>query len=257
MGRGRIELKRIENNTSRQVTFSKRRAGLLKKTHELSVLCDAQIGLIIFSTKGKLFEYSSYPHSMREIIERYVKTTGNSIPENREQIKGELKRMKNETLNLQLSLQRYKGDGLSSVQYEELNELEQQLEMSVEKVRARKFELLQQQMENMKRTETMLEKENEDMYNWLMNNQIQKQQIMEVDQHNQQMEMTHELKLLGEEISIMDHDDQFHPFGEEQQQQHPNSVLQLANLPFLHQFRIQPTQPNLHDSTGNPGCSYV
>lgn len=46
--------------------------------------------------------------------------------------------MKNETLNLQLSLQRYKGDGLSSVQYEELNELEQQLEMSVEKVRARK-----------------------------------------------------------------------------------------------------------------------
>lgn len=89
-----------------------------------------------------------------------------------------------------------------------------------------------------------------------MNNQIQKQQIMEVDQHNQQMEMTHELKLLGEEISIMDHDDQFHPFGEEQQQQHPNSVLQLANLPFLHQFRIQPTQPNLHDSTGNPGCSY-
>lgn len=62
MGRGRIELKRIENNTSRQVTFSKRRAGLLKKTHELSVLCDAQIGLIIFSTKGKLFEYSSYPH---------------------------------------------------------------------------------------------------------------------------------------------------------------------------------------------------
>lgn len=62
MGRGKVEVKRIENKTSRQVTFSKRRAGLLKKTHELSVLCDAQIGLIIFSTKGKLFEYSSQPH---------------------------------------------------------------------------------------------------------------------------------------------------------------------------------------------------
>ncbi|RDX67535.1 Agamous-like MADS-box protein AGL8, partial [Mucuna pruriens] len=59
MGRGRVQLKRIENKTSQQVTFSKRRTGLLKKAHEISVLCDAQIALIMFSTKGKLFEYSS------------------------------------------------------------------------------------------------------------------------------------------------------------------------------------------------------
>lgn len=59
MGRGRVELKRIENKISRQVTFSKRRCGLLKKAHEISVLCDADVALIVFSTKGKLFEYSS------------------------------------------------------------------------------------------------------------------------------------------------------------------------------------------------------
>ncbi|KAJ7298802.1 hypothetical protein O6H91_Y405100 [Diphasiastrum complanatum] len=59
MGRGRIEIKRIENATSRQVTFSKRRRGILKKAHELSVLCDAQVVLIIFSSTGKLFEYAS------------------------------------------------------------------------------------------------------------------------------------------------------------------------------------------------------
>lgn len=59
MGRGRVQLKRIENKTSQQVTFSKRRSGLLKKANEISVLCDAQVALIIFSTKGKLFEYSS------------------------------------------------------------------------------------------------------------------------------------------------------------------------------------------------------
>ncbi|KAF9677160.1 hypothetical protein SADUNF_Sadunf08G0079100 [Salix dunnii] len=41
------------------VTFSKRRAGLLKKAHEISVLCDAEVALIVFSHKGKLFEYSS------------------------------------------------------------------------------------------------------------------------------------------------------------------------------------------------------
>lgn len=59
MGRGRVQLKLIENKISRQVTFSKRRTGLLKKAHEISVLCDAQVALIVFSTKGKLFEYSS------------------------------------------------------------------------------------------------------------------------------------------------------------------------------------------------------
>lgn len=59
MGRGRVQLKLIENKINRQVTFSKRRAGLLKKAHEISVLCDAEVGLIVFSNKGKLFEYST------------------------------------------------------------------------------------------------------------------------------------------------------------------------------------------------------
>jgi len=59
MGRGKIEIKRIENANSRQVTFSKRRAGLLKKAHELSVLCDAEVAVIVFSKSGKLFEFSS------------------------------------------------------------------------------------------------------------------------------------------------------------------------------------------------------
>ena len=54
-----MQLKRIENNINRQVTFSKRRAGLLKKAHEISVLCDAEVALIIFSSKGKLYEFST------------------------------------------------------------------------------------------------------------------------------------------------------------------------------------------------------
>jgi hypothetical protein len=61
MGRGKIQIKRIENQTTRQVTFSKRRAGLLKKTHELSVLCDAQVGLIVFSSTGKMCQYCTHP----------------------------------------------------------------------------------------------------------------------------------------------------------------------------------------------------
>ncbi|KAK6924680.1 Transcription factor, MADS-box, partial [Dillenia turbinata] len=42
MGRGKVELKRIENPTRRQVSFSKRKNGLLKKAFELSILCDAE-----------------------------------------------------------------------------------------------------------------------------------------------------------------------------------------------------------------------
>lgn len=54
-----MQLRRIENKINRQVTFSKRRSGLLKKANEISILCDADVALIIFSAKGKLFEYST------------------------------------------------------------------------------------------------------------------------------------------------------------------------------------------------------
>ncbi|CAN6814545.1 unnamed protein product [Brassica oleracea] len=57
--RGKIEMEKLQNATSRQVTFSKRRNGLLKKAYELSVLCDAQISLIIFSQRGRLYEFSN------------------------------------------------------------------------------------------------------------------------------------------------------------------------------------------------------
>jgi hypothetical protein len=59
MGRGKVQLKRIENKINRQVTFSKRRNGLLKKAHEISVLCDAEVAVIVFSPKGKLYEYAT------------------------------------------------------------------------------------------------------------------------------------------------------------------------------------------------------
>ncbi|XP_066367222.1 MADS-box transcription factor 4-like isoform X1 [Miscanthus floridulus] len=59
MGRGKIEIKRIENSTNRQVTFSKRRAGLVKKAREIGVLCDAEVGVVIFSSGGKLHDYCS------------------------------------------------------------------------------------------------------------------------------------------------------------------------------------------------------
>uniref|UniRef100_A0A0E0KNV0 MADS-box domain-containing protein n=1 Tax=Oryza punctata TaxID=4537 RepID=A0A0E0KNV0_ORYPU len=75
MGRGKIAIKRIDNTTNRQVTFSKRRGGLMKKARELAVLCDADVGLIVFSCTGRLYDFASSRVflfvSMKSIIERY------------------------------------------------------------------------------------------------------------------------------------------------------------------------------------------
>ncbi|KAH1208004.1 MADS-box protein JOINTLESS [Glycine max] len=59
MVRRKIPIKKIDNVTARQVTFSKRKSGLFKKARELSLLCDSEIALIVFSPGGKLFDYAS------------------------------------------------------------------------------------------------------------------------------------------------------------------------------------------------------
>ncbi|XP_073000247.1 MADS-box transcription factor 51-like isoform X1 [Typha latifolia] len=72
--RGRVQLRRIEDKTSRQVRFSKRRSGLFKKAFELAVLCDAEVALIVFSPGGKLFEFSSCS-SIEDTVRRYQQFT--------------------------------------------------------------------------------------------------------------------------------------------------------------------------------------
>ncbi|KAL9315857.1 hypothetical protein ACSQ67_016858 [Phaseolus vulgaris] len=67
MGRGKIVIRRIDNSTSRQVTFSKRRNGLLKKAKELAILCDAEVGVMIFSSTGKLYDFAS---SSSEVLQK-------------------------------------------------------------------------------------------------------------------------------------------------------------------------------------------
>ncbi|GMY35009.1 MADS-box protein defh21 [Fagus crenata] len=236
MGRRRMSISRIENRTTRQVTFAKRRVGLFKKTHELSVLCDAQIGLIVFSSTGKLFEYcsSTEASSMEDMIRRYRMAKGIQNPDDNDQLEkmhGELTRMQKETLNLQLSLQRYIGEDLSSIQFGDLHELEKQLEYSVNKVRARKFELLEQQMDNLRRKEKMLQDENEQMYHLIKENQAALEHHEQVATLPKTEEHRHALE-------------QFPFSGEEQ----PSSVLQLATLPSIfNPYRLQPAQPNLQD----------
>ncbi|KAL5556689.1 hypothetical protein UlMin_038925 [Ulmus minor] len=72
MGRGKIVIRRIDNSASRQVTFSKRRKGLIKKAKELAILCDAEVGLVIFSSTGKIYEFANT--SMKSVMERYTRS---------------------------------------------------------------------------------------------------------------------------------------------------------------------------------------
>ncbi|XP_044475198.1 agamous-like MADS-box protein AGL104 isoform X6 [Mangifera indica] len=69
MGRVKLQIRRIENTTTRQVTFSKRRNGLIKKAYELSVLCDVDVALIMFSPSGRVSLFSGNK-SIEEILIR-------------------------------------------------------------------------------------------------------------------------------------------------------------------------------------------
>ncbi|KAL3649503.1 MADS-box protein soc1 [Castilleja foliolosa] len=164
MVRGKTQMKRIENATSRQVTFSKRRNGLLKKAFELSVLCDADVALIIFSPRGKLYEFASY--SMHETIERYqkhVKETqaNNSLSEhNTQQLKHEAESMMKKIEQLETSKRKLLGDDLGSCNIEELQQLERQLERSVNIIRARKMQVYKHQIDHLKQKGKALAVEN-------------------------------------------------------------------------------------------------
>ncbi|CDH57124.1 mef2c protein [Lichtheimia corymbifera JMRC:FSU:9682] len=59
MGRKKIKIQPIQDDRNRQVTFLKRKHGLMKKAYELSVLCNCEVALIIFNAHGKLVQYSS------------------------------------------------------------------------------------------------------------------------------------------------------------------------------------------------------
>ncbi|XP_038975778.1 MADS-box protein AeAP3-2-like [Phoenix dactylifera] len=231
MGRGKIEIKRIENPTNRQVTFSKRRGGLLKKANELAILCDAQVGVVIFSSTGKMFEYSSPPLSMHQIIDRYQRVTNTRIEDidNQQQMFYEISWMRNESDKLQASMRQYTGENLSSMTMNDLNQLEQQLEYSVNKVRTTKHQLLNQQLDNLRRKEHIVEVQNNHLCRILSEHQL----TME----HQQVAMEH--KEL--ETPMLDH------FGQFYHDEPSRSLLQLA--PQLHAFHLQPAQPNLQEAS--------
>ncbi|CAK9311014.1 unnamed protein product [Citrullus colocynthis] len=157
-------MKRIENATSRQVTFSKRRNGLLKKAFELSVLCDAEVALIIFSPRGKLYEFSNC--SMNKTIDRYqnrtkdLMSTNNTVEDVQLEKEYDSFSMTKKLEHLEVCKRKLLGDGLDLCSIDELQQLERQLERSLSRIRSRKYQMLKEEIMKLKEEEKMLLEEN-------------------------------------------------------------------------------------------------
>ncbi|KAK8624125.1 hypothetical protein V6N13_065479 [Hibiscus sabdariffa] len=129
MGRGKIEIKRIENSSNRQVTYSKRRNGIMKKAKEITVLCDAKVSLIIFASSGKMHEYCSPSTKLIDILDQYQKTSGKKLWDAKhENLSNEIDRIKKENDSMQIELRHLKGEDITSLPYKELMALEDALE---------------------------------------------------------------------------------------------------------------------------------
>jgi pheromone receptor transcription factor len=70
IGRQRIEIKLLEEESKKQVTFSKRRSGLFKKAAELCILCGAEVAVIAYSTHGNVFCFG-HP-DVETVVNRYL-----------------------------------------------------------------------------------------------------------------------------------------------------------------------------------------
>ncbi|CAK8537160.1 unnamed protein product [Lathyrus sativus] len=165
MAREKIQIKKIENATARQVTFSKRRRGLFKKAEELSILCDADVALIIFSSTGKLFEYSNL--SMREILERHHLHSKNLAKMEEPCLELQLVENSNCTrLNKEIAekshqLRQMRGEDLQGMNVEQLQQLERSLEIGLGRVIENKGEKIMTEIQNLQRKGRQLMEENE------------------------------------------------------------------------------------------------
>ncbi|CAD6211793.1 unnamed protein product [Miscanthus lutarioriparius] len=167
MVRGKTELKRIENATSRQVTFSKRRNGLLKKAFELSVLCDAEVGLIVFSPRGKLYEFASAA-SLQKTIDRYRTYTrenvnNKTVQQDIRQVKADAVSLANRLEALEKTKRKFLGENLEECSIEELHILEVKLAKSLHVIRGKRTQLLEQQIAKLKEKERTLLKDNKEL----------------------------------------------------------------------------------------------
>ncbi|CAH9078367.1 unnamed protein product [Cuscuta europaea] len=165
MVREKINIKRIDSTTARQVTFSKRRRGLLKKAEELAVLCDAGLALIIFSATGKLFQFAS--SDMNDVLEKYKSHSSNLEESSQPPLEVEVEEGFHGALTKEVSdmmayeLRNLKEEDLEGLSFEELYELEKKLEDELSRVTEIKGKRTMAEIANLERKDIELMEENQ------------------------------------------------------------------------------------------------
>ncbi|GMI67695.1 SHORT VEGETATIVE PHASE, Flowering Arabidopsis QTL1, AGAMOUS-like 22 [Hibiscus trionum] len=165
MAREKIQIRKIDNSTARQVTFTKRRRGLFKKAEELAILCDADVGLIIFSSTGKLFEYAS--SSLKEILERHHLRSKNLEKLERPCLELQLVEDSNlSMLTMEIAekshlLRQMRGEELHGLNAEELHQLEKSLEVGLSRVMEKKGQRITREISELQRKGKELMEENQ------------------------------------------------------------------------------------------------
>ncbi|XWS25375.1 hypothetical protein CRYUN_Cryun27aG0063500 [Craigia yunnanensis] len=163
MAREKIKIKKIDKLTARQVTFSKRRRGIFKKAEELSVLCDAEVALIIFSATGKLFEFAS--SSMKDILGRYNLHSNNLNKLDRPSLELQLENSNNIRLSKEIAdkshqLRQMRGEDLQGMNIDELQQLEKMLKSGLARVLETKGERITTEISLLEKKGSQLLEEN-------------------------------------------------------------------------------------------------
>ncbi|KAL5702116.1 hypothetical protein ACHQM5_027373 [Ranunculus cassubicifolius] len=70
MGRKKIEIEKIQSLKPRQVTFSKRRAGLFNKAQVQCTLCGSETTIVVFSPGGRVFTFGN-PNVLNRFVAEY------------------------------------------------------------------------------------------------------------------------------------------------------------------------------------------
>ncbi|XP_035846603.1 agamous-like MADS-box protein AGL11 isoform X2 [Helianthus annuus] len=169
MGRGKIMIKRIENDTARQVTFCKRRGGLLKKACELSVMCDAEIALIVFSPRGRVYEFAN--NDIKSTIEKYkrIKSDESNTNFTPQEINAQYYQEEAKKLRQQIKIRQ--------------NSNRTKLERAISRIRSKKHDMILEETESLQNRELVLEHTNTILRSKIAENEKVQQHL--VDQTNE------------------------------------------------------------------------